>query len=128
MARGVTGPYGYYDFALARYNTDDSLDPTFGSGGTIITAFGSSGNDQANAVAIQANGKIVIASYSTGDFAIARYNTNGTLDDTFGTEGKVKIDFGGDDEAAAVAIRSDGSIVAACGADENYFAIVRLVP
>src|SRR5687767_2507681 len=53
------------DFALVRYNTDGSLDPTFASGGTLTTDF-FGGADQVNAVALQADGKIVVAVYSVG--------------------------------------------------------------
>src|SRR5262249_12815579 len=85
--------------ALARYNTDGSLDSTFGRGGTIITNF-AGGGSWAGAVAIQSDGRIVIAGvlYAGGrdwDFALARYNTSGTLDTTFGISGKVTTDFSG---------------------------------
>ncbi len=69
-------------FALARFNVDGSLDPTFGDAGQVITELGSNG-DWAFAVALQGDGRIV-AVVGTGDnpayFAIARYNTDGTLD------------------------------------------------
>ncbi|MEV7522308.1 calcium-binding protein [Streptomyces sp. NPDC091371] len=114
------------DFALARYNTDGSLDATFGTGGKVITDLG--GYDAARAVALQADGKIIAAGDSQVDgvdFALARYNTDGSLDDggpldstpgdTFGTNGKVITDFGGGnfDTAHAVAVHSDGKIIAA---------------
>jgi uncharacterized delta-60 repeat protein len=66
------------------------LDPTFGTGGKVLTGFGSQNGDAA-AVALQADGKIVVAgSASTttnSDFAVARYNTDGRLDTTFGSGG-----------------------------------------
>ena len=104
-------------FALARYKTDGSLDSTFGNGGRITTSF--SGDAEANSLVIQLDGKIVTAGVAAGvtgnkDFAIARYKTDGTLDASFGTDGKLTIDFlGGDDEAYALAIQSDGKIVMA---------------
>ena len=85
-------------------------------GWRVTTDFG--GDEYAAAVAIQSDGKVVAASNvhtspSSGDFALARYNTNGTLDDTFNGTGKVTTDFfGGYDSARAVAIQSDGKIVA----------------
>src|SRR5258706_15348432 len=68
------------DFALARYNGDGSLDTTFGVGGTLTTAFGA-GHDQAISLAIQSDGKLVVAgdtfNGSNYDFAPARYNGGG---------------------------------------------------
>jgi len=94
------------------------LDPTFGSGGKVTTDFGN-GGDNANAIAIQSDGKSVAAGFSSAsgggsDFALARYNLNGTLDVSFGTGGKVTTDFGSShDSARAVAIQSDGKLVVA---------------
>jgi len=83
------------DFALARYNSDGSMDTTFNIDGMVITAFGS-GHDIARAVALQPDGKILAAgdsfNGSTYDFALVRYNGDGSLDATFGTEGKVVTD------------------------------------
>src|SRR5439155_1103104 len=91
------------DFALARYNPDGSLDPSFGSGGGVLTEF--AGGGDASALAVQSDGKIVVAALSGGggrqDFALARYNPDGSLDPSFGSGGRVLTDFGGDDEAAA---------------------------
>jgi uncharacterized delta-60 repeat protein len=113
------------NFALARYNTDGTLDSSFGTGGKVITDF-AGGSDAANAVAIQSNGKIVAAGYSRAsnvqgdDFAVARYNTDGTLDNSFGTGGKVITDFGGSFEFAdEIIIQSDGKIIAA-GVSGNF--------
>src|SRR3954451_11310357 len=71
-----------------------ALDPTFGTGGKVLTDFGSF-SDNAGSVAVQAAGKIVVAGSAYGgastgpDFALARYNADGTLDSGFGTGGKV---------------------------------------
>jgi len=108
--------------ALARYNTDGTLDSSFGSGGKTITNI--NGNrDFANALAIQADGKIVAAGSTLVPattfvmFALARYNTNGSLDSTFGSGGKVTTQVvsgdGEDDEIFALAIQPDGRILAA---------------
>jgi len=93
------------------------LDTTFGEDGKVITSFGQFG-DQAYAIALQADGKILAAgSASNGvdfDIAIARYNEDGSLDTSFGKEGKVRSSLGdGDDEIAAIAVQDDGYIVAA---------------
>jgi uncharacterized delta-60 repeat protein len=112
------------DFALARYNTDGSLDSTFGSGdGIVTTDFGNSDNltsDNANAVALEGS-KIVVAGSSVpnscdcqSDFALARYNADGSLDPTFGSGGLLLTDFSGGsaDSASGVAV-TGGKIVAA---------------
>src|SRR5262249_2807687 len=89
------------------------LDGSFGVGGKVTTDF-SGGRDEANALAIQPDGKIVAAGTANGDFALARYNVDGTLDATFGSNGKVITDFGwAEDVASAMAILSNGKIVVA---------------
>jgi uncharacterized delta-60 repeat protein len=132
----VVAGYSYngsnYAFALVRYNTDGSLDPTFGSGGKVITVFGTS-EDLGYSVALQSDGKIVVAGYSyngsNNDFALARYNTDGSLDPTFGTGGKVTTAVGpSDDQGHSVTVQSDGKIVVAgysYNGSNNDFALVR---
>jgi uncharacterized delta-60 repeat protein len=117
-------------FALARYDADGTLDTTFSSDGTLVTNF-TSGRDFAWDVALQADGKIVAAgpaaAGSRGSFAIARYNADGTPDNTFGGDGKVTTQLTArHDAATAVAIQSDGKIVAAGAAnDDTFFALAR---
>jgi len=97
--------------------------PTFGAGGKVMTDFDHS-TDVANAVAVQADGKLVVVGttyinndYTDEDFAVARYNANGTLDTTFGAGGKVRTDFPGlAAVASSVVIQPDGKIVVAGGA------------
>ncbi len=109
---------GNYDFAVARYRADGSLDPAFGAGGVVTTAVGLS-DDMAFAVGVQADGKIVVAgdSWVAGDYdvALVRYNANGSLDHGFDGDGIVRRDFGNfhDDHARALAIQPDGKIVVA---------------
>ncbi|MDO8541473.1 MAG: PKD domain-containing protein [Opitutaceae bacterium] len=118
VAAGYGNPLasGNSDFALVRYNTDGTLDTTFGVGGTgkVTTNFETNA-DYGFSAAIQSDGKIVVAGESTSDFALARYNTDGTLDTTAfgGGTGKVTTNFGGTDRGQSVAIQSDGGIVAA---------------
>ncbi|MDX3534529.1 calcium-binding protein [Streptomyces sp. MB09-01] len=104
-----------FDFALARYNADGTLDGGFGTGGRVTTDFGTGTLDGSSDLALQPDGKIVAAGISRTDFAVARYNANGTLDGGFGTGGKVTTDvhFGFFDVASAVALQPDGKIVAA---------------
>ncbi|MEW6210910.1 MAG: delta-60 repeat domain-containing protein [Acidobacteriota bacterium] len=97
---------------------DGDLDPTFGTGGKVVTDF-FGGNDQAIDVVIDANDKIVTAGFATTasaatDFALARYNPDGSRDSTFGKGGKVTTDFAGRaDRAFSVVTQSDGRIIAA---------------
>ena len=115
--------------------TAGALDSTFGSGGTVTTFFGGDGlnGDEAHSVVVQTNGKLVVAGYTTNlddttDFALARYNSNGPLDSTFGTGGKVKTNFGDFDYVGAMALQSDGKIVAAGMTRVNFspdFAVAR---
>ena len=106
------------DFALARYNTNGSLDTSFDTDGKVTTSFGSDARtDLVNAIVIQFDGKIVAggsaADATTDRFALTRYNTDGSLDTSFGTDGKVTTAIGARDIANAIAIQSDGKIVAA---------------
>jgi len=110
------------DFALVRYNTDGSLDLTFDSDGFAINNLGS--NDDGYALAIQGDGKILVAGSSGPDFALVRYNTDGSLDTTFSTDGFVINNLGGNDYGFALTWQSDGKILVA-GASGSDFALVR---
>ncbi len=72
---------------MVRYNTNGSLDTSFDGDGKLTTAIGS-GEDFANIVAIQSDGKIVVAGTGNLDFAVVRYNTNGSLHTLFDSDGK----------------------------------------
>jgi uncharacterized delta-60 repeat protein len=109
------------DFGLARYNPNGSLDTSFSGNGRQTTDFGASA-DGASSVAIQGDGKIVAVGCacfddpSARDFALARYNPNGALDASFSNDGKLTTDFGASEDAAgAVALQTDGKIVAVGG-------------
>jgi uncharacterized delta-60 repeat protein len=103
---------------LVRYNTDDSLDPTFGIGGKVVTDVPGYSNETCNAMAIQADGKIVVGGFgdSAGHshFLVLRYNVNGTLDNTFSGDGIAPVDFGmsGGDQCWGLAIQTNGAILA----------------
>jgi uncharacterized delta-60 repeat protein len=116
------------------------LDSTFGIAGKVTSSFSGFG-DQANAMAIQADGKIVAAgstrtSNSDGntDFALARYNVDGTLDTTFGLDGKVTTEFSTSvevEEVRGIALQSDGKIVVAghrATGQGDSFALARYNP
>lgn len=137
---GYNDVYGFYsnnsDFALARYNSDGSLDHRFGQ---VTTDF-NYGADAVNSIAIQSDGKIVVAGrtaihstdYNYDDdnyphiadnIALARYNINGSLDNTFDGDGKLITELQTDvyndnsiiseDDDILVAIQIDGKIVVA---------------
>lgn len=123
-------------FALARYNVSGTLDTTFNSTGKVTTAIGGTG-DYASCVALQSDGKIVVAGYAANplatDFAVVRYNANGSLDTSFNGIGKVTTDIGAQtsgpgDDVIGIALQPDGKIVVAGNATINSlsrFAVVR---
>lgn len=89
LVAGTADAAGNADFALARYNTDGSLDTNFGVGGKLTTDIAAD-HDVEYALAIQADGKILLAGTTGGSetrFALARYNADGSLDAGFGSEG-----------------------------------------
>ena len=131
IAAGYTWNNKNFDFALARYNRNGTLDNSFSGDGRQTISFDSL-DSYANSVAIQSDGKIIAVGNSNGDFAAVRLNTDGSLDNTFNFIGKEATDFGAIDNATSVAIQSDGKIVAAgysgiCGPDGclNDFALTR---
>ncbi|WP_295823661.1 hypothetical protein, partial [uncultured Deinococcus sp.] len=124
VAGGTRVPGDGERFALLRLNANGSVDTSFGSGGTLTTAFPGSDGDRADALIIQPDGKIVVggqASFSTSttgvDFALARYLPSGALDTSFGTGGRVTTPVSsnaGSDKIFALALQGD-RIVAAGG-------------
>lgn len=121
-----------YDIVAVRYNTDGSLDSSFDGDGIVKTPVGN-GNDAANAVTVQSDGRIVVAGESTGgsgyDVTVLRYTENGSLDITFDADGIVRTSIGpGGDVANSMAMQSDGKIVVAGKSNDlpaSDFAILR---
>jgi uncharacterized delta-60 repeat protein len=129
-------------FGVCRLNVDGSFDTSFGSGGAAVVSFarGGTNDDVCNALALQPDGKIVLAGYSDSsgpsryDFAFARLSANGSLDTSFGQGGKTTVAFdhggGNIDVANAVTLQPDGKIVAAGYAEspagDRDFAVCRL--
>jgi uncharacterized delta-60 repeat protein len=127
VVAGASGQPGKWDFAVARYNANGTLDRTFDVDGKFvrdISGFGT--QDTAGGVAVQPNGKIVVSGdtspFSSGgayDLVTIRLNVNGTLDLGFGNRGKVYTDFGSfrpsggysHDDLSDVKIHPDGKIV-----------------
>ena len=109
------GQLDSYYFLAERYNQDGTLDDTFGTNGTVITDFGF-GYNYATAIALQPDGKIIVAGNSYNDkFAMARYTTNGDLDTTFDGDGKVITSLGSGLKSYVkyVSVQADGKIIVA---------------
>jgi uncharacterized delta-60 repeat protein len=126
------------DFAVIRLERDGKLDTSFGDGGKALTDFDGR-SDEAQAIAVDADGKIVVAGSSgqggINDFAVVRYTSDGELDEDFGEGGKVLTSFTEDsDSAYALTLQDDGKIVV--GGEANFgtsatgqdFAIARYNP
>ena len=106
------------DVLLLRYNPDGSLDNSFGTNGVVTFDNYQGSLDMGYSVAIQSDGKIVVAGHSdTGvtvshqDILVLRFNPDGSLDNGFGTNGAFTYDSGNSDSGRAVAIRSNGKVV-----------------
>ncbi len=110
--------------------TVGALDPSFGTTGRVTTSVG--GTEAASAVAIQPDGKIIVAGSTTqnNDIILARYNPDGALDSTFNGSGTFQFTFGGVDTAAALVLQPDGMIVVVGATDVNGspdFAVARVL-
>ncbi|MCD6065548.1 MAG: hypothetical protein K0S33_374 [Bacteroidetes bacterium] len=137
VAAGFSNNGSNGDFSLARYSSAGVLDNTFGLGNGVQKTQMATGNDEGYAVAIQSDGKIVVAGMATAPvtynkgFALARYTSAGILDTTFGTAGKVIIQpssISGDTYATCMVLQPDGKIIVAGYADigaNNDLAIAR---
>jgi uncharacterized delta-60 repeat protein len=127
VAAGQAGPtFSPADFALARYESDGDLDPTFGEGGLVRTTLEPVNDDWIEGVAIQDDGKIMtVGAAVTGpgdggpegdiDHAWVRYDSTGALDPTFSDDGKLVLGLGDgtnrDGPWGGIALQSDGKIV-----------------
>jgi len=134
ISGSVDSPQGFFRTGIVRYNSNGTLDTTFGNGGKVVIETES---NQANAMAIQPDGKIVVAGHTTdftggtrANFLVVRCNANGTLDNSFGSGGTVITDFfTANDVAYDLALQTDGKIVVAgttwLDTKAGNFAIVR---
>ncbi|MFN8642904.1 MAG: delta-60 repeat domain-containing protein [Candidatus Binatia bacterium] len=120
------------DPALIRYQSNGTVDTSFGNGGVASVGFGN-GSDYAEAVTRQSDGKLVVAGWSASlspnRWALARFTADGIIDPTFGNGGTVMtlLQSGGC-EAYAVVQQADGKLVAAGRASNGgsyYLALVR---
>ncbi len=108
------------DMVIWRYNSNGTLDTSFGNGGIVVhhNAAGGNYNDEGNSIYVDSNGKIYVTGYSYNgfnyDMVIWRYNSNGTLDTSFGNNGIVVHDnaAGGNynDEGKSIYVDSNGNI------------------
>lgn len=128
IAAGKSG----LDIALARYNTDGSLDFSFGTYGKVLTDI-DNGDDGAQSLVFQPDGKILVAGITNhtvngvldpANFILIRYNKDGTLDSTFGTAGKVQDAISHAEKSGCIALQADGKIIIV-GGDSNDFCVTR---
>jgi uncharacterized delta-60 repeat protein len=122
IVAGATSYLNYRgNFALARYNSNGTLDESFAGGGLLITRFEGSSH-ASSTIAIQPDGKIVVTgqltpAYQPGfplqyDFVVLRFNSDGLPDTSFGRNGEVITDFGGRKEhSKALLLQADGKII-----------------
>jgi eukaryotic-like serine/threonine-protein kinase len=130
VAGTSTGSSGQ-DITLVRYHPDGRVDVSFGKSGVVTTRL-VKGDQHANCVAVQPDGKILVAGY-VGDsgnrkLALLRYQSNGKRDETFGRDGAVTEFWDEDGTADALAVQPDGKIVVAGSGLKGgirFFALVR---
>ncbi len=139
VVTGLVGSSTNYDIVLVRFNSDGSIDNSFGSGGIVITDINVS-SEVANSLVIQPDGKIIVAGktsdpgFTYSDFAVIRYTPEGGMDNTFGSGGIVTTDISsGYASAESLVLQNDGKIVVAGSTDydealNSDFALVRYLP
>lgn len=98
---------GVITATLVRYNRDGTPDTTFDTDGVVTAPAG-----EVRAVALQSDGRIIIAGRLAGHFFLARYNSNGSPDTTFDSDGIVTTAIGTASFAMDLAIQPDGKIIA----------------
>jgi len=105
---------GEGDFTLARFRADGTLDQTFGEQGKITGLFGST-IGAARALALTAEGEIVVAGHAQHEFALAKLRKSGSLDADFGVDGKVitKVSDSNWNEAHGLGVQADGKLLVA---------------
>lgn len=131
LAAGGVSIGGTEYIALARYNTNGTLDNSFGANGEVVTQLGPV-TDYGTAITLMGNGKILVAGVSLqgsyNQYAIVRYNSDGSVDSTFGNGGTVLLSFndGGNDLAAGIALDASGRALVA-GDASGLFGVARLL-
>lgn len=113
----VSGNVSEWGNCLIRYNSDGTLDNSFGTNGKIIK-----GTKFINSFALQTDGKIIVSQSSYEDTglgsanSLARYNSDGILDADFGVNGNIATDFSG-----KIALQPDGKILFLRDASADFF-------
>ena len=94
----VSGSYNAggsnYDFVITRFNTDGTLDSTFGTNGMTTGSFQAGVSDELLTLAIDSQDRIIAAGYTGNDVGVVRFTSAGVLDTTFNNTGKLIVDFG----------------------------------
>ena len=136
IVAGKSGNLGH-NFAMARINSNGTLDDTFGIGGKVQTTLLDT-QSEVNSIAIQVDGKIILGGATDNqpyayDFALIRYNSDGSIDTSFGTNGKVitTLNTSFSDIVTKIIIQEDGKILAGGFSSREYdskFAMVRYLP
>jgi uncharacterized delta-60 repeat protein len=111
--------------AMVRYNSDGTLDSSFGTGGKAISSSTGLGSvDVIKQFVVLNDGRYLLVSTVNHDIVMARLNSDGSLDNTFGTNGKVTTDLGGWETASNIQVQNDGKILVV-GASDTDVALVR---
>jgi uncharacterized delta-60 repeat protein/CSLREA domain-containing protein len=111
-----------YNIAVVRYNTNGSLDASFGANGIVITSV-TGGGDFGMSIALQPDNKIIVGSFAAGNLAVLRYNSNGSLDNSFDGDGILRQS--GNGRGGSVALQADGKILIAGYGDYDNAILAR---
>ena len=128
----LTAGIGSTGGIVSRFLPNGSPDVSFGNGGLVSFQFGT-GSNTLNAIALQADGKIVVAGGFSTKIGVARLLPNGALDPTFGTAGKAVANIDNNSAATAVVIDANGKIIVTAqskvsGSTDTRTAVFRFLP
>ena len=111
MVVGFAGNGGLIDTTLVKFNTDGTLDTSFGSGGWAVSSI--VGLEQGYSAVELPNGKIAVSGTTGTNFFIMQFNANGSRDNTFGVSGQMTVDWAsGNDQSLGLVAQPDGKLVA----------------
>ena len=123
VAAGAGGYDGMGGFFVARYNSDGSIDNSFGDEGRVITNFFGTATSHIESIIVLPTGKILAAAwfgdYGLIDIALLQYNPNGSLDSSFGVNGIVITDISNFDYIYDMVVQPDGKIIVAGDRKKN---------
>ncbi|MBC7797346.1 MAG: VCBS repeat-containing protein [Pyrinomonadaceae bacterium] len=98
-------------FIIVKFNTDGTKDTSFGDSGSVVSGFTSQGDSTGDSLALQPDGKIIVAGFENSGFGIARHNTDGTLDSSFGSNGVISLPFANIGSVFNMITQPDGKII-----------------